>query len=280
MQNKLNLKSHITLYFIEIKYISVAKFRVRCYGVVSRFSVSNPATRARFLTGQGFFNLYPSNGYVSFVLCRPRWSSGYHTRLWTGRVDGFFQSVKTLSMTSFGREVKPWSCVVYLRQIKEPQAEIKASEQNLSDFSRSVSEATLMTIGRAQTNLAKLLLAKALLLKRAFFCTTWRTPIEQKAKVLSSTFWHVQLAKCFLVKRAKMCSKAFLLFARLMCASRIFNKRKHVLAKTLFPKATLLDWSAPVLNLTLQTKMEGGQSGTYLRQMRVSSGPRVSVAKT
>ena len=33
-------------------------------------------------------------------------------------------------MTSFGREVNPW--------VKEPQAEIRASEQNLSDFSRSV----------------------------------------------------------------------------------------------------------------------------------------------
>ena len=29
-----------------------------------------------------------------------------------------------------------------------------------------------------------------------------------------------------------------------------------------------------------QTKMEGGQSGTYLRQMRASSGPRVSIART
>ena len=28
------------------------------------------------------------------------------------------------------------------------------------------------------------------------------------------------------------------------------------------------------------TKMEGGQSGTYLRQTRASSGPLVSVAKT
>ena len=29
-----------------------------------------------------------------------------------------------------------------------------------------------------------------------------------------------------------------------------------------------------------QTNMEGGQSGTYLRLTRASSGPRVSVAKT
>ena len=58
-------------------------------------------------------------------------------------VDGFFQSVKILS--SFGREVKPWVPFVDLRHVKEPQAEIRASEQNLSDFPRSMSEATLMT---------------------------------------------------------------------------------------------------------------------------------------
>ena len=60
-------------------------------------------------------------------------------------VDGFSQSVKILSMTSFRREVKPWVSVIDLWHIKEPQAEIRASEQNLSVFSRSMSEATLMT---------------------------------------------------------------------------------------------------------------------------------------
>ena len=34
-----------------------------------------------------------------------------------------------------------------------------------------------------------------------------------------------------------------------MCASRILNKRKHVLAKALLPKAALLDWPAPGLRL-------------------------------
>ena len=48
-------------------------------------------------------------------------------------------------MTSFGREVKAGSRDVDLRQVKEPQAEIRTFEQNLSDFSRSMSEATLMT---------------------------------------------------------------------------------------------------------------------------------------
>ena len=49
------------------------------------------------------------------ISSRPRWSHGYHTHLWIrglwfncdqGR--RIFQSVKILSMTSFGREVKPW----------------------------------------------------------------------------------------------------------------------------------------------------------------------------
>ena len=63
-------------------------------------------------------------------------------------VDGFLESVKILSVTSFGREVKPWvsySRIVYLRHVKESQAEMRASEQNLSDFSRSLEKATLMT---------------------------------------------------------------------------------------------------------------------------------------
>ena len=49
-------------------------------------------------------------------------------------------------MTSFRKKVKPWVCVVDLRHVKEPQDEIRASEQNLSDFSRSMSEATLMIL--------------------------------------------------------------------------------------------------------------------------------------
>ena len=60
-------------------------------------------------------------------------------------VDGFFQSVKILSMTSFGSEVKPWVPYRRFTNVKEPEAEIRASEQNLSAFSRSISEATLMT---------------------------------------------------------------------------------------------------------------------------------------
>ena len=70
---------------------------------------------------------------------------GYHTRHWirgsrvqTGRDRWIFQSVKILSMTSFGRDVKPWVLVVDLRHVKEPQAEIRAFEKNLSDFSRSL----------------------------------------------------------------------------------------------------------------------------------------------
>ena len=55
-----------------------------------------------------------------------------------GRGRWIFQSVKILSITSIGREVKPWVRVVNLRHVKEPQAEITVSEQNLSDFSRSL----------------------------------------------------------------------------------------------------------------------------------------------
>ena len=50
-------------------------------------------------------------------------------------VNGFFQSVKILSVTSFRREIKPWVRIVDLRHVKEPQAKIRASEQNFSDFS-------------------------------------------------------------------------------------------------------------------------------------------------
>ena len=52
-------------------------------------------------------------------------------------VDEFFESVKILSMTSFGREVEPWIPCRRFTARKKPQAEIKAYEQNLSDFSRS-----------------------------------------------------------------------------------------------------------------------------------------------
>ena len=82
----------------------------------------------------------------SYASSRPRWSRGYHTRLW---IRGSLvrsrpgSSVNILSMTSFGREVKPWvPCRIFPQ---EPQAEIRTSEQNLSAFSRSMSEATLMT---------------------------------------------------------------------------------------------------------------------------------------
>ena len=51
----------------------------------------------------------------------------------------FFQSVKILSITSFGREGKP--CVpyhIFTARKKKPQAEIRASEQNFLDFSCSL----------------------------------------------------------------------------------------------------------------------------------------------
>ena len=67
-----------------------------------------------------------------------------------------------------------------------------------------------------------------------------------RASLLHRKQWsgQVQRAKCFLLKRAKTCSKAFLLDWCAPC--RIFNKRKHVL-----PKAALLYWSAPGLTVPL-----------------------------
>ena len=55
-----------------------------------------------------------------------------------GRGRWIFSESKTLIMTSFGSKVKPWFRVVDLRHVKEPQVEIRTSEQNLSDFSRSL----------------------------------------------------------------------------------------------------------------------------------------------
>ena len=49
-------------------------------------------------------------------------------------------------MTSFESEVKPLVPCRSFTARKKPQAEIRASEQNLSNFSRSMSEATLMTL--------------------------------------------------------------------------------------------------------------------------------------
>ena len=49
-------------------------------------------------------------------------------------VDGFFQSVKILSMTSFGREVSHASSVIDLWHLKEPQVKIRSPEQNLLDY--------------------------------------------------------------------------------------------------------------------------------------------------
>ena len=70
---------------------------------------------------------------------------------------------------------------------------------------------------------------------------------SKKQKYFRARFGTCNEENAFFLKRAKMCSKAFLLFAWLMCASRIFNKRKHILAKALLPKAALPDWSAPSL---------------------------------
>ena len=79
-----------------------------------------------------------------FNILLPVLSSGSEVRgLKPGRGRWIFSSLKILSMTSFLREVKPWVPCYIFTALKKPQAEITASEQNLSDFSRSMSEAML-----------------------------------------------------------------------------------------------------------------------------------------
>ena len=68
-------------------------------------------------------------------------------------------------------------------------------------------------------------------------------------------------------KRAR---KHFLLFARLMCASLIFNKRKGVLAKALLPKAALLDLSAPGLKV-ISSLRAGGPHAIQGKRGKVKS---------
>ena len=64
-------------------------------------------------------------------------------------------------------------------------------------------------------------------------------PIEQKAKMLSSTFWHVLAESIFLVALGQ--SIAF-------CDAKMLCLKTNLLrAKALLPKAALLDWSAPGL---------------------------------
>ena len=77
--------------------------------------------------------LTPVVPWLSYSLLDPRFAGSN-----PGRNDGLFYSVKILSMTSFGREVKRGSRVVDLRHVKKPQVEIRASGQNLSAFSRSL----------------------------------------------------------------------------------------------------------------------------------------------
>ena len=54
-------------------------------------------------------------------------------------VRGFDPGIKILSMTSFGREVKQYvPCRRFTARKKEPEAEIRASNKNLSAFSHSL----------------------------------------------------------------------------------------------------------------------------------------------
>ena len=60
--------------------------------------------------------------------------------------DGFFSKHKNPEYDFLRKGSKAVGPVLHIYGTKkEPQAEIRVSEQNLSDFSRSMSEATLMT---------------------------------------------------------------------------------------------------------------------------------------
>ena len=91
------------------------------------------------------------HGTTKLYSCRMIWQGGPGplTPLWI-RVCVLMFSVFLVfySHTTTTKTVIPTrngSRVVHLRHVKEPQAEIRASEQNLSDFSRSLQKVTLMT---------------------------------------------------------------------------------------------------------------------------------------
>ena len=92
--------------------------------------------------------------------------------------------------------------------------------------------------GKSAFAKSKLSFGKALLLEADL--------ILDRASLLHRKQWsgQVQRAKCFLLKRAR---KHFCFLLDWCAPCRLFNKRKHVLAKALLPKAALLDWSAPSL---------------------------------
>ena len=81
--------------------------------------------------------------------------------------------------------------------------------------------------------------------------TTWRAPIYQKAKMLSSTFWHVLAESILLVALGQTIAfceaKMLCLKANLLRAKALFSKVNLLLTKALLRKAALLDWSAPGL---------------------------------
>ena len=84
--------------------------------------------------------------------------------------------------------------------------------------------------------------------------TTWRTPIYQKAKMLSSTFWHVLAGSILLVALGQTIAfgeaKILCLKVNLLRAKALLPKVNMLLAKALLQKAALLDWSAPGLTVS------------------------------
>ena len=99
-------------------------------------------------------------------------------------------------------------------------------------------------LGRAQTKLAKLLLAKALLLKRAHTnLAKSKNAFEHVLALLGESILLVALGKTIAFCEATMlCLKANLLRAK-----ALLPKVNLLLANALLHKAALLDWSAPGL---------------------------------
>ena len=117
----------------------------RFTSVLNQLYLLQPGVHSAFPSQNDSFRLYwvDPGGPVVIIL-----SSGCEVRGFDlGRDRWIFQSVKILTMTSFGREISRGSHVVDLRHVKAPQAEIRASDPNLSDFSHSMLEATLMIWG-------------------------------------------------------------------------------------------------------------------------------------
>ena len=109
---------------------------------------------------------------------------------------------------------------------------------NRQQETKSQDSNQVASLGRAQTNLAKLLLPKD---------TTGAHQSSKKQKCFRARFSRKHFARCT-CQNVLESTFAFLLDWCVPVISLIKeNTFEHVLAKALLPKAALLDWSAPGL---------------------------------